>query len=354
MTAPGGEMPFLDHLEELRARLLRALGAVVVGFGVGLWLVDRLNLVALLKAPIEPFLPSGKLVFTSPTEPLMIVFKLGFVVGLLLASPVLIYQAWAFLSPALYDRERKVILPALVAGLGLFLVGATLGYVFVVPQALRVFFSFQAESLLPMITFDAWFGFALQIILALGVSFELPLVIIILAALGVVTPSDLHRFRRYAVVLSFIAGAVLSPGADVFSMLMMTAPLLLLYEIGVAGAALIARRRLKADRAAVLPMILFALLVGGLATPAAGQGVPIPPARAAGQDTTRAPPPARRSTRRRPAGSAFPPPHHNPSRRRIPPTGPCSSAPATPSPSIAPTPPPSWRSSVSSCSTVTP
>jgi len=289
MTVPGGEMPFLDHLEELRTRLLRALGAVVVGFGVGLWLVDRLNLVALLKAPIEPFLPSGKLVFTSPTEPLMIVFKLGFVVGLLLASPVLIYQAWAFLSPALYDRERKVILPALVAGLGLFLIGATLGYVFVVPQALRVFFSFQADSLLPMITFDAWFGFALQIILALGVSFELPLVIIILAALGVVTPSDLHRFRRYAVVLSFVAGAVLSPGADVFSMLMMTAPLLLLYEIGVGGAVLIARRRLRSERA-VLPMILFALLVGGLATPAAGQGVPTPPARAAGQDTTRAPP----------------------------------------------------------------
>ena len=289
MTVPGGEMPFLDHLEELRTRLLRALGAVVVGFGVGLWLVDRLNLVALLKAPIEPFLPSGKLVFTSPTEPLMIVFKLGFVVGLLLASPVLIYQAWAFLSPALYDRERKVILPALVAGLGLFLIGATLGYVFVVPQALRVFFSFQADSLLPMITFDAWFGFALQIILALGVSFELPLVIIILAALGVVTPSDLHRFRRYAVVLSFVAGAVLSPGADVFSMLMMTAPLLLLYEIGVGGAVLIARRRLRSERA-VLPMILFALLVGGVATPAAGQGVPTPPARAAGQDTTRAPP----------------------------------------------------------------
>ena len=116
----------------------------------------------------------------------MIVFKLGFVVGLLLASPVLIYQAWAFLSPALYDRERKVIFPALVVGLGLFLVGASLGYIFVVPQALRVFFSFQAESLQPMITYDAWFGFVLQIVLALGLSFELPLVIIILAALGVV------------------------------------------------------------------------------------------------------------------------------------------------------------------------
>ena len=337
-------------------RLLRALGAIVVGFGVGLWLVERLQLVALLKAPIASYLPSGKLTFTSPTEPLMIVFKLGFVVGLLLASPVLIYQAWAFLSPALYDRERKVVFPALVAGLGLFLIGASLGYVFVVPQALRVFFSFQAESLQPMITYDAWFGFVLQIVLALGLSFELPLVIIIMAALGVVTPAGLHRFRRYAVVLSFVAGAVLSPGADVFSMLMMTVPLLLLYEIGVAGAAMIARRRLRTERPTALPLLLFALLAGGLATPASAQGVPTPGARR----PARTPPArhragrrARRWTRRRPAGSAFPPPPHNPSRRRIPPTGPCSSVPATTSPGIAPTPQPFSRSRRSSCSWAT-
>ena len=272
MTVPGGEMPFLDHLEELRTRLLRALGAIVVGFGAGLWLVEKLQLVALLKAPIAQYLPSGKLTFTSPTEPLMIVFKLGFVAGLLLASPVLIYQAWAFLSPALYDRERKVIFPALVVGLGLFLVGASLGYIFVVPQALRVLFSFQAESLQPMITYDAWFGFVLQIVLALGLSFELPLVIIIMAALGVVTPAGLYRFRRYAVVLSFVAGAVLSPGADVLSMLMMTVPLLLLYEIGVAGAVVIARRRLRSARATGLPLLLFMLLLGGLAGGLAGAG----------------------------------------------------------------------------------
>ncbi len=270
-------------------RLLRALGAVVVGFAAGLWLVQRFQLVALLKAPIAAYLPDGKLVFTSPTEPLMIVFKLGFVVGLLLASPVLIYQIWAFLSPALYERERKVIMPSLVVGLGLFGVGASLGYIFIVPQALRVFFSFQAESLQPMITYDNWFGFVLQIVLALGLSFELPLVIIILAALGVVSPADLHRFRRYAIVLSFVAGAVLSPGADVFSMLMMTAPLLLLYEIGVAGAAMIARRRLRDEGRIMLPILLFALLAGGMTTPANAQGVPTP-RQAAGQDTTRAPP----------------------------------------------------------------
>ncbi len=266
MTAPGGEMPFLDHLEELRQRILRALGAVVVAFGLGVWAVERLQLVALLNTPIAPYLPNGKLTFTSPTEPLMILFKLGFIVGLVLASPVVIYQAWAFLAPALYDKERKVLIPALVAGLVLFLIGATLGYVLVVPQALKVFFSFQAEALQPMITYDAWFGFVLQIVLALGLSFELPLVIIILGALGLVTPAGLGRFRRYALVLSFVAGAVLSPGADVLSMLMMTVPLLLLYEIGVAGVTLIHRRRIAGTTAT-----LVVLLLAGLALPAHAQ-----------------------------------------------------------------------------------
>ncbi len=297
MTAPGGEMPFLDHLEELRQRILRALGAIVVAFGVGLWAVERLQLVALLKAPIAPYLPDGKLTFTSPTEPLMIVFKLGFIVGLVLASPVVIYQAWAFLAPALYDRERKVLIPALVAGLVLFLVGAAMGYVFVVPQALRVFFSFQAEALQPMITYDNWFGFVLQIVLALGLSFELPLVIIILAALGLVTPAGLGRFRRYAVVLSFIAGAVLSPGADVLSMLMMTVPLLLLYEIGVAGAALIHRRRRLAGTTGALLLLCVALATPGQAQQDSAKARQDSlRARAAAdsaarlQDTTRAPP----------------------------------------------------------------
>lgn len=285
MTGPGGEMPFLDHLEELRRRILRSLGALVAAFGIGLWLVQRFQLVILLKAPIAPYLPDGKLTFTSPTEPLMIVFKLGFVVGLVLASPVLIYQAWAFLAPALYDKERRVLVPALVAGLGLFLVGAALGYLLVVPQALRVFFSFQADALQPMITYDNWFSFVLQIVLALGISFELPLVIIILAALGLVTPAGLGRFRRYAVVLAFIAGAVLSPGADILSMLMMTVPLLLLYELGVAGAAIIQRRRALPP---ALGLLVVALLIGAPAR-AWAQGVPQPGVQRV-QDTTRAPP----------------------------------------------------------------
>src|SRR5919112_3033920 len=265
MTGNAGEMPFLDHLEELRSRILRSLAAVVVGCGLGLWLVNRFQLLTLLKEPIAPYLTGGKLVVTSPTEPVLIVLKLGLLVGLVLASPVILWQTWAFLAPALYQREKRALVPSLFVGLGLFLTGVALAYEFVVPQALRVLFSFQTEAIAPFITYDAYFGFILQVTLALGLSFELPLVIIILSWLGVVGPTELNRFRRYAVVLAFIAGAVLSPGADLLSMVMMTVPLLLLYEVGVAGSVILQRRRRKAAGAPlpggtagiVLLLILF-------------------------------------------------------------------------------------------------
>jgi sec-independent protein translocase protein TatC len=286
MTGPAGEMPFLDHLEELRSRILRALGAVVLAFGVGLWLVQQFQLVSLLKTPIAPYLLDGKLIVTSPTEPVMIVLKLGFMVGLVLASPIILWQLWAFLAPALYEREKKALVPSLFIGLLLFLTGAALAYRFVVPQALRVLFSFQSEAIAPFITYDAYFGFVLQVVLALGISFELPLIIIILSWLGVVGPRELNRFRRYAVVLAFIAGAVLSPGADLLSMVMMTVPLILLYEVGVAGSAIIERRRRRAAAVATLLLLAF----GAGATPAEAQvDQPVrKPARLrAGQDTTR-------------------------------------------------------------------
>ncbi|MGH7560018.1 MAG: twin-arginine translocase subunit TatC, partial [Gemmatimonadales bacterium] len=245
MRNPTGEMPFLDHLEELRGRIFRSLGAVVAGFAVGLFLVDRLRLVEVLKGPIARYLPDGRLTVLSPTEPLMITLKLGFIVGLVLASPIIIWQIWAFLSPALYEREKKAMVPALFAGLGLFLTGAVLSFLFVVPQALRVLLSFQQDAFAPMITFEKYFGFVMQLVLALGLSCELPLLMILLTALGVVTPGVLARFRRYAVVLSFVAGAILSPGGDALSMVMLTVPLLFLYELGVGGAWIVHRRRLR-------------------------------------------------------------------------------------------------------------
>src|SRR3954462_13464857 len=272
MTGTPGEMPFLDHLEELRSRILRSLAAVVLGCVLGLWLVQRFQLVSLLKEPIAPYLTGGKLVVTSPTEPVMIVFKLGLMVGLILASPVILWQTWAFLAPALYAREKRALVPSLFIGLVLFLTGMVLAYLFVVPQALRVLFSFQTEAIAPFITYDAYFGFVLQVTLALGVSFELPLIIIILSWLGVVGPPELNRFRRYAIVLAFIAGAVLSPGADVLSMVMMTVPLILLYEVGFAGSVVLNRRRRAAARSAA--GTLGALLILALGTGQAQAQVP--------------------------------------------------------------------------------
>jgi Tat protein translocase TatC len=267
-------MPFLDHLEELRWRILRSLAAIVVGFALGLWLVQHFQLVNLLKHPIAPYLTGagGKLIVTSPTEPVMIVFKLGFLVGLVLASPVILWQLWAFLAPALYAREKRAMVPALFVGLVLFLIGAGVAYVFVMPQALRVLFSFQTEAIQPFITYDAYFDFVLQVVLALGLSFELPLVIVILAWLEVIGPEDLSRFRRFAIVGACVAGALLSPGTDLISMIMMTIPLILLYEVGYAGAVVIRRRRRKA--AAMAALVLIGL---GLGAPRAEGQVPVKP-----------------------------------------------------------------------------
>lgn len=260
MTGPGAEMPFLEHLEELRTRLVRVLLALVIGATAGFVLVQKLQLVNLLAAPIAPYLQitGGKLTVTSPTEPVMIVLKLSIIVGLVLTSPVIVYQVWGFLSPALYRKEKRVIVPALIFGTLMFLAGAAFGYEILLPQSLPILFSFQTEGLAILITYERYFSFVLQLVLAMGLCFEIPLVLMLLTALGVITPGGLNRFRRFAIVLGAVAGAVLSPGTDVLSMMMMTVPILLLYEIGFAGSWLIHRRQLHnaAGRALLLLLAL--------------------------------------------------------------------------------------------------
>ena len=249
----GAEMPFLDHLEELRWRILWSLLALLVGMIVAFVVVTRVDVIGFLQDPIQPYLQGRKLVYTHPGESFGIVMKVAFGVGLLIALPVVIYQTWAFLSPALYRHEKKVVIPAIAGAVLLFAVGVMVAYVAILPITLRFLLTFETESLEPMITAAQYFGFAITMSLAFGAVFELPIVILGLTALGIVTPRMLRRFRRYAVILSMVAGALITPGGDLLSLALLTGPIYLLYEASILGAHIVYRRRenrIAADREA--------------------------------------------------------------------------------------------------------
>jgi Tat protein translocase TatC len=265
-------MPFLDHLEELRWRILWSLLAIAVGTAVGWFAVQQVDVIEILKRPIAPYLPGGRLVFTSPAEPFLLTLKVALAVGCLLASPIVIYQIWAFLAPALYERERRLIVPALAVGVVLFVAGAVACYLWLFPAALKVFLSFQREDLAPMITIDRYFGMAVPFVVGCGVVAELPLVVTILASLGLVTPQFLARHRRYAIVIAAFVAAILTP-PDALSMMLMLGPLLLLYEVSIWCAYVASRRRARRANAAGVGAALLVLLVLGAGSLAA-QGKP--------------------------------------------------------------------------------
>jgi len=243
------EMPFLDHLEELRWRLLWSLLAVVVMAIVGFVLVMRLNVLGILIEPIQPFLNGGKLKFLSPTEPFFITLKLGITVGIILASPIIIYHIWSFLSPALMPSEKRVIVPALYMGVLLFLGGVAMAYYLVLPMTLRFTLSFQTEALEQAIVIGEYMSVVTRLLLAFGIVFEMPVVILILSALGLVTPEFLAAKRRYAIALITVASSMLTPGDVITVTLMMMAPLMLLYELSIVLSRVMFRRRMAAAAA---------------------------------------------------------------------------------------------------------
>ena len=240
-----GEMPFLDHLEELRWRLLWSLLAVFVCVGIGFFLVMRFDLLGILIEPIRPFLGDTRLKFLSPTDPFFVTLKLGILVGLVLASPVVVYQIWAFLSPALKASERRAIVPSLYLGVVLFAIGVAMAYLIVLPVTLQFTMGFQTAALEQAITIDAYLAVVTRLLLAFGGVFELPVVILILSALGLVTPEFLASKRRHAVVGITILAAVITPGDVITVTLLMMAPLFLLYEFSIFLSRLVTRGREK-------------------------------------------------------------------------------------------------------------
>jgi sec-independent protein translocase protein TatC len=236
------EMSFLDHLEELRMRLLWCLATILITTIVGFIITQQGGVIHFLTQPVLPYLESEKLSYLSPTEPILMTFKVSFFVGLILALPIIFYHFWAFLAPALLADEKKVFFPAIFFSVVLFCAGVFMAFFVVLPMGLQFLLSFQTESLKPMITIREYLKFATNMSLVFGAVFELPLVIIVLTKLGIVTPQTLRAKRRYAIVTILIFSAILTP-ADVVTMMMMTIPLVLLFEVSLWLSALIYRKQ---------------------------------------------------------------------------------------------------------------
>jgi len=237
------EMPFLDHLEELRWRIIWSLAALVLGVGIAFVLLMKMDVIGLLERPIAPFLQGRKLVYTHPGDPFSIVLNAAVVLGVVIALPIIIYQIWAFVAPALYRHEKRVVIPLFLFATFLFLSGVSLAYFVVLPLAVQWLMSFQTQALEPMITASDYFGFATSMALAFGLCFELPIVILALAALGLVTPQFLNKYRRHAIVVCVIIGAFLTPGDLIWTTIAMAVPLYFLYELSVGLTYIVYRRR---------------------------------------------------------------------------------------------------------------
>lgn len=243
-------MSFIEHLEELRRRVLWSLGALVVGACAGFWVTTQYDVIGFLTRPVRPLLEEGRLTYLHPTEPFMVTIKVGIFVGVMIALPIVFYHFWRFVAPGLMENEKRIFIPALLSSVVLFVGGAALAFFLVLPFGLKFFLGFATESLQPMITIDDYFSFAMQVTLMFGLVFETPLVILVLSWVGILPTRVIKKYRRHAIAVMAIVSAVLTP-ADVVSMLLMLVPLYVLFEISVVLAGVIEKRReRRASRAA--------------------------------------------------------------------------------------------------------
>ena len=248
-SANSAEMPFLDHLEELRWRIIWSLVALIVGVVVAFVWLQTFDVFEFLERPILPYLGGNKLKYTHPADPLSVLISASFTIGIVVALPVILFQVWAFLAPALYKHEKRVVLPVIFGAILLFVGGVALSFYVVLPMSIGWLMNIAAstDALEPMITYRDYFSFAVNMSLAFGVCFELPILILLLATLGIVTPEFLRKFRRHAFVLCIVGGAFLSPGDLITTTIMLAGPLYLLYELSVVLTSLVYRKRRKRE-----------------------------------------------------------------------------------------------------------
>lgn len=230
------KQPFMSHLEELRKRLIYCAIAVGIGFVISYIFAERLFMILML--PLKEHMPVGdRLIFTNLPEMFMTYVKTAFFAGILLASPFLFYQAWMFVAPGLYQKEKKYVTSFVISSSILFISGAFFGYFIVFPFGFKFFLGYANEYVQALPSVKQYFSFSIKLLFAFGMVFELPVVIFFLSKIGLVTVDLLKKQRKYAILCIFIIAAILTP-PDVATQMMMAVPLLTLYEIGIIVARL--------------------------------------------------------------------------------------------------------------------
>jgi sec-independent protein translocase protein TatC len=234
----GTEQPFVQHLMELRDRLVKATAAIAIATVILALYPGPAALYDILAAPLVAHLPKGAtLIATSVISPFMVPLKIMLMTAFLMALPVVLWQAWAFVAPGLYAHEKKLVLPLVISSTVLFFIGVGFCYFFVFGQVFAFIQGFAPKSITAAPDIEAYLSFVLTMFLAFGLAFEVPIVVIVLARMRIVSVQKLKDFRSYFVVLAFIIAAIITP-PDVVSQLSLAIPMCLLYELGIWAALL--------------------------------------------------------------------------------------------------------------------
>jgi len=243
---PGGKMSFFEHLVDLRKRLITSAAAIAIGAAIGVSVADRASvfIVRPMTDALRKMHMEDKLIYTSPTGYLNLIITLGIYLGVVMASPVVLYQIWLFIAPGLYKHERRAVSGFVFSSLFLFLAGISFGYYIMLPYILNFLIGFQGPFK-PLISINEYFDFILIVLLGLGLIFELPVLIFFLALFDIVTPKFLWKNLRYAILVIAVIAAVVTPTPDAMTMLVFMAPMVGLYFVGIAVAALVVRNKKK-------------------------------------------------------------------------------------------------------------
>ena len=225
------KQPFLAHLEELRKRLI--VCAIAIGIGFVISYIFSKQLFSFLILPLTEVLPADShLIFTSLPEMFIAYVKVALIAGITLAIPIIFYELWMFLAPALYQGEKRYLIPFVLFSSILFAAGALFGYFVVFPYGFKFFISFATEDIQALPSVKQYFSFTIRLLLAFGLVFELPVVVFFMTKIGLITPDSMKRFRKFAILGSFIMAAILTP-PDAATQIMMALPIIILYEISI-------------------------------------------------------------------------------------------------------------------------